>query len=96
MCWFGVGDGSYTADGVRTRMVTGTISTQNSSKSQFLEVYLQRPLRTGASSERICLFLPLLGAESKNKDDFLSHTKYILRVDGSDFWASEMAEKPRN
>ena len=51
----------------------------------------QRPFRTGVSSERIRLFLPPLGTESKNKDDFLSY----IQVDGSDFWASEIAENSR-
>ena len=37
VCWFGVGDASVTADGVRSRIIPGTSITQNSSKSQFLD-----------------------------------------------------------
>ena len=36
---------------------------------------LQRPLRTGANSERIRLFFHPLGTESEHKEDFLSHNR---------------------
>ena len=84
-----MGDGCFTADGVRSRIIPGTSSTQISSKSQFLEA-AETAQNTGASSKRIRLFLPPLGTENKNK-----MVSFPIR-DGSDFWASEIAENSRN
>ena len=67
-----MGDGCYTADGVRSRILPGTSSTQNSNKSQFLDA-----AETGDSSEKICLLSLLLGTEGQKKYDFLSHNRWL-------------------
>ena len=72
MRWFRVGDGCYTAGGVRSRIIPGTRSTQNSSKSQ-----LSEEAETAQNRRQFwedLLILLHLGTESENMDGVLSYS----------------------